>query len=47
MDTDDLVLQHQGIRSYNAGRASMYFQLFMGYTVFLRNTFTQLSRNNF
>ena len=29
VDTDDLVLQHQGISSHSAKYASMHFQLFM------------------
>ena len=30
VDTDDLVLQHQGISSYSAVYIPMYFHLFMG-----------------
>ena len=30
IDTDDLVLQHQGISSYSADYASMCFRLLMG-----------------
>ena len=30
VDTDDLVLQHQGISSYSAEYVPMCFQLFMG-----------------
>ena len=30
VDTDDLVLKHQGISSYSAGYAPMCFPLFMG-----------------
>ena len=30
VDTDDLVLQHQGISSYSAVYVPMYFNLLMG-----------------
>ena len=41
--TDGLVLQHQGISSYNAEYAPMCFQSFMGYpTVFKSIHYTDL-----